>query len=199
MLRSSERGAVRRRSSFSMIGGSRGLRQTRAAAGVRAPAAARRVAARNRGAGAASGRTTPLCPDPGRTRRPRPAISHIPLSPDLPLSPISRRDVGLGLLSPAGVGCLPPAGVGCLPPAGVGCLPPAGVGCLPPAGGGRLPPAVPDPGRELRASGPSVSGRHGLPAPHRGGSRPWHWPWACYIPVVPRCSATDVPMCGSGA
>jgi hypothetical protein len=101
MLRSSERGAVRRRSSFSMIGGSRGLRQTRAAAGVRAPAAARRVAARNRGAGAASGRTTPLCPDPGRTRRPRPAISHIPLSP------ISRRDVGLGLLSPAAMGCPP--------------------------------------------------------------------------------------------
>jgi hypothetical protein len=115
MPRSAERGAVRRRSSFSMIGGSRGLRQTRAAAGVRAPVATCRVAARNRGAEAAPGRTTPQCPDPGRTRRPRPAIFHMPISPNLALSPISRRDVGLGLLSPAGVGCSAPHRAGSRP------------------------------------------------------------------------------------
>jgi hypothetical protein len=101
-------------------------------AGSRRSAGTGRRASRNRRESRGRSRARPHNPTvsgSGRTRRSRPAISHIPLSHNLPLSPISRRAVAPGLLSPAGVGRLPSAGVG------------------------RLPPAVPDPGRELR-SGP---------------------------------------------
>jgi hypothetical protein len=98
MPRSSERGAVRRRSSLSMIRGSRGLRQNTVCGGLRVPAGARRVTARNRGAGAAPGRTATVAGS-----RPDPALSafygHIPLSPNLLLSPAVTSGGAFYLLS----------------------------------------------------------------------------------------------------